>query len=104
MKVSAIIPAAGLGNRFGEAKQFKLLAGHALFVHSIKIFLNFSKIDEIVLVAPKDKKNIIYDELAPISKNKNIVVTNDATLPGIFLIFPIPNNVTNKKLILSIIF
>ena len=76
MKVSAIIPAAGLGNRFGEAKQFKLLAGHALFVHSIKIFLNFSKIDEIVLVAPKDKKNIIYDELAPISKNKNIVVIN----------------------------
>ena len=76
MKVSAIIPAAGLGNRFGEAKQFKLLAGHALFVHSIKIFLKFSKIDEIVLVAPKDKKNIIYDELTPISKNKNIVVIN----------------------------
>ena len=32
-------------------------------------------------------------------KNKNTVVTNDAILPGILLIFPIPNKVTNKKLI-----
>jgi len=37
-------------------------------------------------------------------KNKNIVVANDAKLPGIFLIFPIPNKVTNKKLILLNIF
>ena len=37
-------------------------------------------------------------------KNKNIVVANDAKLPGIFLIFPIPNRVTNKKLILLTIF
>ena len=28
-------------------------------------------------------------------KNKNNVVTNDAKLPGIFLIFPIPKRVTN---------
>jgi len=37
-------------------------------------------------------------------KNKNIVVANDAKLPGIFLIFPIPNKVTNKKLILCIFY
>ena len=29
-------------------------------------------------------------------KNKNNVVANEAKLPGIFLIFPIPNKVTNK--------
>ena len=37
-------------------------------------------------------------------KNKNNVVARDAKLPGIFLIFPIPNNETNKKLILLSIF
>ena len=37
-------------------------------------------------------------------KNKNIVVANDAKVPGIILIFPIPNKVTNKKLILLSIF
>ena len=36
-------------------------------------------------------------------KNKNIVVANDATLPGIFLIFPIPKSVTNKKINLFIV-
>ena len=45
MKVSAIIPAAGLGVRLGEEKQFKLLAGYPLFIHSIRTFLNFPKID-----------------------------------------------------------
>ena len=37
-------------------------------------------------------------------KNKNNVVAKDANVPGIFLIFPIPNKVTNKKLIWLIIF
>ena len=37
-------------------------------------------------------------------KNKKSAVAKDAKLPGIFLIFPIPNNVTNKKLILLNIF
>lgn len=75
MKVSAIIPAAGLGVRLGEEKQFKLLAGYPLFIHSIRTFINFPKIDEIVVVVPKNKKKIIYDWLTPISHKKNIVVT-----------------------------
>ena len=75
MKVSAIIPAAGLGVRLGEEKQFKLLAGYPLFIHSIRTFLNFPKIDEIVVVVPKNKKKIIYDWLTQISHKKNIVVT-----------------------------
>ena len=76
MKVSAIIPAAGLGVRLGEEKQFKLLAGYPLFIHSIRTFINFPKIDEIVVVVPKNKKKIIYDWLTPISHKKNIVVTH----------------------------
>ena len=74
MKVSAIIPAAGLGVRLGEEKQFKLLAGYPLFIHSIRTFINFPKIDEIVVVVPKNKKKIIYDWLTPISHKKNIIV------------------------------
>ena len=76
MKVSAIIPAAGLGVRLGEEKQFKLLAGYPLFIHSIRAFINSPKIDEIVIVVPKNKKKIIYDWLTPISHKKNIVVTH----------------------------
>jgi len=76
VKVSAIIPAAGLGVRLGEEKQFKLLAGYPLFTHSIRTFLNFPKIDEIVVVVPKNKKKIIYEWLTPISHKKNIVVTH----------------------------
>ena len=76
MKVSAIIPAAGLGVRLGEEKQFKLLAGYPLFIHSIRTFINSPKIDEIVIVVPKNKKKIIYDWLTPISHKKNIVVTH----------------------------
>ena len=75
MKVSAIIPAAGLGNRFGEAKQFKLLAGTPLFIHSIKAFLNSSKIHEIVVVVPKDKKDSIHKAIMSISGDKKITIT-----------------------------
>ena len=76
MKVSAIIPAAGLGNRFGEAKQFKLLAGTPLFIHSIKAFLNSSKIHEIVVVVPKDKQDSIYKAIMSISGDKRITITS----------------------------
>ena len=50
--------------------------------------------------------NIILGEIFNIwnKKNKNNVVTKDAKLPGIILIFPIPNKVTNKKFILLNIF
>ena len=75
MKVSAIIPAAGLGNRFGEAKQFKLLAGTPLFIHSIKTFLNSSKIHEIVVVVPEDKKDSIHKAIMSISGDKKITIT-----------------------------
>ena len=75
MKVSAIIPAAGHGNRFGEAKQFKLLAGTPLFIHSIKTFLNSSKIHEIVLVVPEDNKDSIHKAIMSISGDKKITVT-----------------------------
>jgi len=76
LKVSAIIPAAGLGNRFGEAKQFKLLAGSPLFIHSIKVFLNSPKVHQLVVVVPKGKKNTIYKRIMAMSSNKEITITD----------------------------
>ena len=52
MKVSAIIPAAGSGERFGEEKQFKLLSGRPLFFHTLKLFLQSDYIDEIIVAVP----------------------------------------------------
>ena len=49
-KVSAIIPGAGLGSRFGEKKQFKNLNGKPLWAHTLKPFILSSLIDEIIFV------------------------------------------------------
>jgi len=52
MKVSAIIPAAGLGIRMGSnvPKQFLLLDGKPILHHTLSIFGQCSIVDEIVLV------------------------------------------------------
>lgn len=49
----ALIPAAGQGTRFGTEKQFLLLAGTPLLVHTLKPFQNSSHIKEIALVVPQ---------------------------------------------------
>ena len=49
-RVSAIIPGAGEGSRFGEKKQFKILNGEPLWAHTLKPFIISSFIDEIVFV------------------------------------------------------
>tara|TARA_A100001035_G_scaffold272703_1_gene262333 strand:+ start:838 stop:1509 length:672 start_codon:yes stop_codon:yes gene_type:complete len=53
--VSAIIPAAGQGRRFGAQKQFKKLKGLPLVFYSVKQFYNCDRVNEIVLVVPKSK-------------------------------------------------
>lgn len=58
MKVVAILPAAGLGTRMGKAsaessgtsrKQFMLLAGSPILIHTIRKFVNSRKIAEILV-------------------------------------------------------
>jgi len=73
-QVSAIIPAAGIGSRFGEPKQFKILAGHTLFFHSLKIFLYSNFIKEIILVVPQHYTEIIYNDLKSISYKKRVKI------------------------------
>ena len=74
MKVSAIIPAAGLGKRFGEKKQFKLLNGQSLLIHAIKPFIASDLVSEIVIVVPYEEIDKFQDELGNILYSKSIIV------------------------------
>lgn len=62
MFISAIITAAGSGQRFGETKQFKLLDGQPLYQYSIKVFLSVKIFDEVILVVPRDSQKTIEQE------------------------------------------
>ena len=63
MKTSAIITAAGTGDRFGSRKQFKLLLGKPLYQYSLNVFIESKHIDEIILVVPSDIKESISSEI-----------------------------------------
>ena len=71
-KISAIIPAAGSGSRFGEVKQFKNLAGQPLIFHSINLFIRCSIIDEVVVVVQEKYVKPIYHDILSISAGKPI--------------------------------
>ena len=58
-RVSAIIPGAGVGSRFGEKKQFKNLNGEPLWAHTLKPFILSSLIDEIVFVVEESLVSLI---------------------------------------------
>lgn len=57
---SAIIPASGLGKRFGSDldKTFALLAGRPLLAHTLAVFQECPGVDEIVLVVREDQINL----------------------------------------------
>jgi 2-C-methyl-D-erythritol 4-phosphate cytidylyltransferase len=53
--VGVVIPAAGSGERLGgRRKQFRLLEGKPLLVHTTAIFQDHPEISTIVVVAPED--------------------------------------------------
>lgn len=74
MKVSAIIPAAGSGLRFGQAKQFKLFAGTPLLFYAIKPFIECDAIEEILLILPENKFEKIKKDVSLIPSKKPINV------------------------------
>ena len=90
-RVSAIIPSAGTGSRFGEKKQFKNLDGEPLWVHTLRPFILSSLIDEIVFVVEEGLVSIIKksDHFKGLVKKKEIKVTKggarrmDSVLNGI---------------------
>ena len=91
MRVSAIIPAAGLGARFGEIKQFKLLKGRPLWAHTIAPFIKSKLINEIILVVPSTYVNRIKSSkmFNALSVDKNIKIVEggstrrDSVLRGV---------------------
>ena len=74
MKVSAIIPAAGSGERFGEAKQFKLLAGRPMHFHTLQPFLRSDAIDEVIVVVPGDDVHSTHRDVLSMSAGKPVKV------------------------------
>ena len=74
MKITAIIPAAGDGERFGEKKQLKLLNGRPLIFHTIQPFVKSELINEIIVVVPKDDVNQLSREFKSTITSKKIEV------------------------------
>ena len=92
VKVSAIIPAAGSGSRFGEEKQFKILRGRPLWAYTLDPFIKSSLINEIVFIVPETYINTVQSSESFIiaSKKKEIKVISggpkrtDSVLNGLY--------------------
>ena len=65
MKVYSIILAGGIGERIGHhiAKQFIKVAGKSVLEHTIIIFENHPKVDEIIIVIHKHYKKLLEEIL-----------------------------------------
>ena len=79
MFISAIITAAGQGQRFGSQKQFELLGGMPLYQHSLRIFMTSKKINEIILVVPNDNRYAISKDIDDSDQSIVKVVAGGAT-------------------------
>tara|TARA_Y100000031_G_scaffold102106_1_gene112001 strand:- start:188 stop:880 length:693 start_codon:yes stop_codon:yes gene_type:complete len=79
MKVSAIIPAAGSGERFGEEKQFKLFSGRPLIFHTLKLFLQSDYIDEIIVAVPSASVDSTHRDVLSMSAGKPVKVVAGGT-------------------------
>src|SRR5688500_16650999 len=82
MKVSVILPAAGLGTRMGKPpqpekggtsrKQFMLLEGLPILVHTVRKFVATPLVSEIVIALRPDDLEWVEELLRPESKLKPI--------------------------------
>ncbi len=76
LKAGAVIAAAGMGNRFGEKKQFKLLGRRPLLFHTLTPFLECDDISEIVVVVPQEDLEKIKREIASFTSAKLVKVVS----------------------------
>jgi len=72
LRVGAVIPSAGQGERFGNKKQFKLLGRRPLLFHTLTPFLKCDDIAEIVVVIPEEDLETISRELASFTSAKPV--------------------------------
>jgi 2-C-methyl-D-erythritol 4-phosphate cytidylyltransferase len=64
-RIGGILLMAGEGRRFGRdlPKQFQLLGGKKVFLHSLETFLETGWLDEMILVCPSDWVEIVREEI-----------------------------------------
>ncbi len=57
MRVTALVPAAGMGKRMGAGinKQYLLLAGRPILAHTLAVFELAPFVDEVYLIVPEDE-------------------------------------------------
>jgi len=78
-KAGAVIVGAGMGVRFGEKKQFKLLGSRPLLFHTLSSFLECSAIIEIVVVIPEEDVFNTSRELASFTSAKPVKTVTGGT-------------------------
>jgi len=76
MKITAIIPAAGSGERFGGKKQLKRMGNRPLLFHTLQPFISSELITEIVVVVSKDDVYQVDRELKSTISVKTIKVVS----------------------------
>jgi 2-C-methyl-D-erythritol 4-phosphate cytidylyltransferase len=84
MKIAVILPAAGLGTRMGKShvaekagtsrKQFMLLEGEPILVHTVRKFAASDRVSEILVAVRADDREWVEAMLAPEFKSKVRVV------------------------------
>lgn len=74
MKITAVIPAAGSGERFGGKKQLKIMGGRPLLFHTLKPFIDSELINEIVVVVPENDMSQLSRELKSMISVKPMTV------------------------------
>ena len=74
--ISAILLAAGNGERFGGEQQFVEIQNKPLFNYSLDVLSDFEKIEEIFLVIPPNKNLNVFQEevLKQFSKKVQVVL------------------------------
>jgi 2-C-methyl-D-erythritol 4-phosphate cytidylyltransferase len=68
MKVSVILPAAGLGTRMGERKQFLLLDGAPILVHTLRKFAAAPQVSEIVVAVRRENQDAVAGMIAQLGQ------------------------------------
>lgn len=74
--IGVIIPAAGDGTRFGEAKQFRSLGGRAVLFHSLAVFLGLEQVVEIIVVVNPDRVEEIRKEVRTFTSSEKVKVVS----------------------------
>jgi 2-C-methyl-D-erythritol 4-phosphate cytidylyltransferase len=87
--ISAIITAAGKGTRIKSniSKQFIHIYGKPILAHTIKVFQNCEKIDEIFVVVPKGFRNYCKEEIIVrygFSKVKELIEGGDVRQKSVY--------------------